>query len=312
MPQPQETCKEPGNVSLRLKFLRNTPKTGKAGPVLLSFDELPEWHQDNEYIRHGYRPISGSAQVSFRSWSYLHNESVNIFSHLIPGIAFLLGEWYIQQYLASRYSQITAADYVIFTLFLLTAVICLGLSTTYHTLINHSNKIEKLWLRFDLIGIIVLTLGDFISGIYMIFWCEPLQRKIYWSMIGGLGALNILIMIHPRFQGRKFRVFRALTFVATGATGFAPLIHGIKIFGWSQMVKQSGLPYYLVEGGFLLLGTLFYATKFPESRYPGKFDIWGSSHQLFHIMVVLATVSQLVGILQAFNYNYFHRTCSSL
>lgn len=196
MPQPQETCKEPGNVSLRLKFLRNTPKTGKAGPVLLSFDELPEWHQDNEYIRHGYRPISGSAQVSFRSWSYLHNESVNIFSHLIPGIAFLLGEWYIQQYLASRYSQITAADYVIFTLFLLTAVICLGLSTTYHTLINHSNKIEKLWLRFDLIGIIVLTLGDFISGIYMIFWCEPLQRKIYWSMVNqNRHSLSILRLI---------------------------------------------------------------------------------------------------------------------
>ncbi|ETS76981.1 hypothetical protein PFICI_10855 [Pestalotiopsis fici W106-1] len=262
-PQPLKDSfsKESVKAFLRQRFSKTTSSERKASPVLLSFDELPEWHQDNEYIRHGYRPISGSARVSFRSWSYLHNESVNIFSHFIPGIGFLLGEWYILQYLASKYSRITATDYVIFTIFLLTAVICLGLSTTYHTMMNHSNKVEKFWLRLDLVGIMVLTVGDFVSGIYVIFWCEPTQRKIYWSMIGVLGTITILIMVNPRFQHRKFRVFRTLTFVATGASGFAPLIHGIVIFGWSQMVKQSGLPYYLVEGGFLLFGTLFYAVS---------------------------------------------------
>lgn len=135
-------------------------------------------------------------------------------------------------------------------------------------------------------------------------------------------------MIHPKLQGRKFRGLRTLTFVATGLSGFAPLIHGIKMFGISQMTRQSGMPYYLVEGGFLLLGALIYAvslqvphmmeidpnyygpqTKFPESRYPGKFDIYGSSHRLFHILVVFAAVTQLIGILKAFNYNHENRTC---
>lgn len=222
--------------------------------------------------------------MSFRSWSYIHNESVNIYSHLIPAVAFLLGEWYIQYYLISRYSNITCADFFIFSFFLLTAVICLALSTTYHTLMNHSYKVEQLWLRLDLIGIVVLTLGDFVSGIYMVFWCEPLERKIYWSMvsrylhnlfrfsslmsnahfdlqIGILGLITIFIMVNPRFQGPKFRAFRALTFVATGLSGFAPLIHGIKIFGISQMMKQSGMPYYLVEGGFLLSGALLYVVR---------------------------------------------------
>lgn len=156
---------------------------GRARKVLLSFHELPEWHQDNEYILHGYRPISGSAQVSFRSWLYIHNESVNIYSHLIPAIVLLLGEWYILEYLTTRYSRTTSADHFVFVFFLLTAVICLGLSATYHTLMNHSYAIEQLWLRLDLVGIVVLILGDFISGIYMVFWCEPLQRKIYWSMV---------------------------------------------------------------------------------------------------------------------------------
>lgn len=167
----------------RPQLSRSLSKAGEARRALLSFGELPEWYQDNQYILHGYRPISGSAQVSFRSWSYIHNESVNIYSHLIPAVAFLLGESYIQSYLRSRYSNITGTDSFIFSFFLLTAVICLGLSTTYHTLMNHSYEVEQLWLRLDLIGIVVLTLGDFVSGIYMVFWCEPLQRKIYWSMV---------------------------------------------------------------------------------------------------------------------------------
>lgn len=150
---------------------------------LLSFDEIPKWHQDNEFIRYGYRLISGSAQVSFCSWLYIHNESVNIYSHLIPTIIFLLGEWYIKEYLISKYSNITSADILIFTFYPITVIICLGFSTIYHTLMNHSSKVEQLLLQLDLIGIVILILGDFISGIYMVFWCEPLQRKIYWSMV---------------------------------------------------------------------------------------------------------------------------------
>ncbi|KAL6874752.1 mPR-typeG-protein-coupled receptor [Trichoderma novae-zelandiae] len=313
-PQPPPASRERGNESLGSpRPLSSTSiRAGKARKVLLAFDELPKWHQDNEFILHGYRPISGSAKVSFRSWSYIHNESVNIFSHLIPAVVFLLGEWYILEYLTSRYSTVTGADFFIFTFFLLTAVACLGLSATYHTLANHSAEVEQLFLRFDLVGIVILTLGDFVSGIYMVFWCEPLQRKIYWSMIGVLGSLTIFIMLNPKFHGQKFRAFRVLAFVGTGLSGFAPLIHGVTMFGFSQMMKQSGMPYYLIEGGFLLLGALLYATKFPECRYPGKFDIYGSSHQLFHILVVLATVTQLIGILNAFDYNYTNRKCSSL
>ncbi|KAL7936382.1 mPR-typeG-protein-coupled receptor [Trichoderma chlorosporum] len=308
-PRPPVAPADKENNSPSPQFSGSAPEVNPARKLLLSFDELPEWHKDNEFIRHGYRPISGSAKASFHSWSYIHNESVNIFSHLIPSVVFLFGEWYILDYLSRKYPNITPADIFIFVFFLLTAFVCLGLSTIYHTLTNHSPEVDQLWLRFDLVGIVVLTLGDFVSGIYMVFWCESLQRKIYWSMIGVLGSLTIFIMLHPNFQGKKFRAFRTLAFVGTGLSGFAPLIHGVKMFGFRQMMKQSGMLYYLIEGAFLLLGALFYITKFPESRYPGKFDFYGSSHQLFHILVVFATVFQLVGILNAFDYNHTNRKC---
>lgn len=118
-------------------------------------------------------------------------------------------------------------------------------------------------------------------------------------------------------------------FVATGVCGIAPLIHGLKVFGVSQMMRKA-LPYTLGKAICLLSGVSLYAvslpswpfgkcqdiksdalaqTRFPESRYPGKFDLCGS-HSIFHILVVCAAVVQLVGYLDAYHYAQEDRACS--
>lgn len=73
--------------------------------------------------------------------------------------------------------------------------------------------------------------------------------------------MTIFVMVNPKFQGRQWRNFRTCCFVGTGMSGFAPLAHGIYLFGLPQMLKQSGMPYYLVEGGLLCLGALVYAVS---------------------------------------------------
>jgi len=56
-----------------------------------------------------------------------------------------------------------------------------------------------------------------------------------------------------------------MTFVGTGLSGLAPLGHGIQMFGFVQMLKQSEMPYYLAEGGLLGLGVFLYAVRLPLS-----------------------------------------------
>ncbi len=75
------------------------------------------------------------------------------------------------------------------------------------------------------------------------------------------------------------------------------------------MNKQSGMPFYLLEGLLLVLGAFFYGTRIPESLKPGRFDIWGCSHQVFHLLVVAATAVHAWGIVSAFDYNYHSRKC---
>ncbi|KAI1133212.1 hemolysin-III family protein [Nemania abortiva] len=208
-PQPLEVQKGRGMESIRNTAL----KAGKAR---------------RPWIRRGYR------------WSYIHNESVNIYSHLIPAVSFL----------------------------------------------------KHFCRRLDMLGVVIFILGDLVLGIYMVFWCEPLPHSIYWSM------------------DSKYRLFRALMFVATSLSGVAPLIHGVNVFGISQMTRKA-FPYTLVKAGYLPSGTSFYATRFPESRYPGNFYLWGS-YSIFHIPVVCAAVVQLMGYLDAFDYAHANFTCSPL
>lgn len=44
--------------------------------------------------------------------------------------------------------------------------------------------------------------------------------------------------------------------------------------------------------------------RWPERSAPGKFDMIGSSHQIFHVLVVLAAVSHLIGLVVAFDYRH--------
>ncbi|KAI2469074.1 mPR-like GPCR protein [Annulohypoxylon bovei var. microspora] len=273
---------------------------------LLPYEEIPEWYQDNPYVRKGYRPVSHSARACLGSWIYVHNETMNIYTHLVPAAALLVSGL---TYIIARLRYRNSGDAGIVAVQMVSAVACLGFSSAYHTLMCHSHQVEALWLRFDFVGIILLILGSFISGIYVAFWCEVLERKIYWSMIGSFAAISIVIVLAPTFQGPRWRTLRLLTFVCTGLSGLAPIIHGICMFGFAQMMKQSGLAYYFAEGGLFLLGAVIYATRFPESISPGTFDIYGSSHQIFHILVVLATAVHLAGVLDALDYNYYNRQC---
>lgn len=179
---PLETNKEREMESISYSVFN----TGKAGyPGLHPLNKLPKWFRSgsNPYIYHGYRHISRSAHSSLCSLFYVHNESFNIYSHLIPAILFLLGEWHIQQYLTNMYSGVTGADLIAFSIFMLTAVTCLTLSAAYHIFMNHSQHVEHLCLRLDMLGIVVFILGDLALGIYMIFWCGTLARNLYWSLV---------------------------------------------------------------------------------------------------------------------------------
>ena len=68
-----------------------TPGQGRSQSghyLLLRWNDLPSWRQDNEYLLSGYRPSSGSFRKSLNSLQHIHNETVNIYSHLLGAALF--------------------------------------------------------------------------------------------------------------------------------------------------------------------------------------------------------------------------------
>ena len=76
------------------------------------------------------------------------------------------------------------------------------------------------------------------------------------------------------------------------------------MYGLQQMRSQIGLFWLVLQGLLYIIGAGLYAFRFPESEWPGKFDKIGSSHQIFHVFVVLAAASHLRGLLVAFDHRH--------
>lgn len=157
--------------------------------VLLALEEVPKWYDVNPFILGGYRHETNSLLGCLQSWTYLHNESGNIYSHLIPAIAAVFGHRFLYQYLRNEYANLHEKDWRVISLQLWTVLVCLSTSTLYHTMTNHSPRVTHKCLLYDYMGIITVMLGNFISGIYFGFYCEPRLRLTYWTLVSSRSSI---------------------------------------------------------------------------------------------------------------------------
>lgn len=191
--------------------------TSRFHKTLISYLELPEWYEGNEYILSGYRAPSHSVAQCVRSLFYLHNETVNIYTHLLPALAYFifLVSGRVVARLHAKYDDVTTSDELVFTFFLFTAVVCRAFSACYHMFANHSERMDVFWLRMDFVGIVLLTVGDFVSGTYMVFWCEFWERVLHWGIVSTVvfsGPLPHVPILKMRLEIRNIVLLFSITF----------------------------------------------------------------------------------------------------
>jgi adiponectin receptor len=158
------------------------PSSPKKALTIL-WNDLPAWMQDNHYIQTGYRPQSNSYHTSFLSLLHIHNETVNIYTHLLGALFALLAGTFVYTILLPRFQHATQEDVFVFACFFGGAVGCLGMSATYHTISNHSEAVAKMGNRLDYMGIVVLIWGSFVPSIYYGFAGERRLVGVYWTMV---------------------------------------------------------------------------------------------------------------------------------
>lgn len=172
-----------------------------------------------------------------------------------------------------------------FYAFLGGAMFCLLASSTCHLLSCHSECLSYIMLRLDYAGIAALISTSFYPPVYYSFMCYPFFCNLYLGFITLLGIGTILGSLLPVFQTPEYRVIRASLFFGMGLSGAVPILHKLVLF-WHQPEALHTTGYELLMGIFYGIGALIYAMRVPERWMPGKFDIAGHSHQLFHVLVV--------------------------
>ncbi|PCD20154.1 hypothetical protein AU210_016729 [Fusarium oxysporum f. sp. radicis-cucumerinum] len=124
---------------------RNDAKQPRANPSPVSrtvtWHGIPKWRQNNKYILTGYRPSEADYLQVIRSLIFLHNETCNVWTHLIGALLLpLFAAAILQTIHGSQYIDVTGTDFIMFSVFFFSAESCLVLSAVYHLTESHSHE----------------------------------------------------------------------------------------------------------------------------------------------------------------------------
>ncbi|XP_062203556.1 heptahelical transmembrane protein 4-like [Phragmites australis] len=166
------------------------------------------------------------------------------------------------------------------------AMLCLLTSSVCHLILCHSERTAYVTLRLDYAGIAALIVTSFYPLAYYTFLCDPALQRLYLGSITALGAAAVTASLVPAFQAPELRPLRAALFSCMGASGVVPIAHKLVLYGGSARSAVASACYEALMGALYGLGVAVYAARVPERWAPGRFDLVGHSHQLFHLFVI--------------------------
>eukprot|EP00045_Choanoeca_perplexa_P009083 m.85827 g.85827 ORF g.85827 m.85827 type:complete len:299 (-) comp14741_c0_seq1:52-948(-) len=256
-----------------------------------NYDEVPIHLRGNPYIVTGYRAYLDHGSC-LKTLCSLHNEYVNMWTHFL-GFAWALSMFLYDQMIrfpAHEAHGGSSNDRYVFAAYLIGVQMCLLASGCFHLFLPQSEALYKRWLSLDLLGITLGIVSGYFPGVYYGFYCMPTFRTTYATMTAVIFVFNIAVQCHPKFLSPHWAFRRVLLFSLTLGFGLVPLSHWATLNYDNQ--EEIGLFLYrvLVNYFIMLIGMFFYLSLWPERVCPGSCDIFGHSHQWWHIMVLAALV----------------------
>ncbi|XP_021822571.1 heptahelical transmembrane protein 2-like isoform X4 [Prunus avium] len=310
-------------------------KSVKKKMTLMKFQDLPQYMKDNEFILDYYRHLVGFlifvglTVMSLRDDTELGGLLGNFSRASVSGPLMTMTTMKMMDLNVSstqndsHLRQISQASSIIHAnkenvydaiprwpwfVFLSGAMGCLVCSSLSHLLACHSKRFNFFFWRLDYAGISLMIVCSFFAPIYYCFSCNPYSRFFYLSSISVLGILAIITLLSPSLSAPRFRSFRATLFLSMGFSGVIPTVHALVLY-WGNQHIFVALGYELAMAIFYASGAAFYVSRIPERWKPGKFDLAGHSHQIFHVFVVLGALAHSAATLVVMDFRRGSPTC---
>eukprot|EP00440_Ansanella_granifera_P028449 gb/GFBE01030915.1/.p1 GENE.gb/GFBE01030915.1/~~gb/GFBE01030915.1/.p1 ORF type:complete len:343 (+),score=35.73 gb/GFBE01030915.1/:1-1029(+) len=255
---------------------------------LLDCADVPS-RQKIPFILWGYRPAPKGPCGLFQTVFSLHNETGNMWTHLLGFFYFAWVATDLTLLLVRRDTSPVDQAEALWVLLLVAATgYCLFCSFMFHLCSCTGTNLRECTYKMDLTGIVTLIAVSYFTGIALGYRCHPELRGFYLMYAACVSLALAVPVVRPNLVEDMPRHF-----ILCCVLGLVPAVHFTCVA--SQKEIDLLLPYLLNMFGCYGVGAMFYVSRFPESRWPGHFDILGHSHQFWHLFVLLAAASWVQG-----------------
>lgn len=247
---------------------------------LLEWKDMPKYLQFNPYVINGYRPLT-TFKGCLLSLFYWHNETINILTHAIP-------IFYILAVVPGLMPWENGYRFLSFCHVFGSLAPWCG-SFVYHLFMNIEKGEDVYYrlLKLDMVGIWVSQSFGALPLVTATTLCFTFKWKwciiISYCLLSLWGLYKALTASSP-WQRRlcfalPFTMRSILTFLRT-----------IGVVG-SNRITMSHVYLQLVVDGVSILGGAIGAMRIPEKWFPGLVDYYLNSHNIMHVLVVVAVYS---------------------
>lgn len=281
------------SLSMRRRQPSNHSLLPPPRPTVLAKD-VPVLFRE-PYIYTGYRPMGQPWSCYLFSLFQVHNESINVWSHLFTGVIVLL------RFLHLLHTWPALLDLTVLPLclYVSSALTYLSCSAGAHLLQSHSELAHYCLFFLDYVGVSVYQYGCALAHYF--YSSEPEWRKsaVAAGFLPGaifLGWLTCACCCFAKLRYQRpyplrRKVFQLVPTSLAYLLDISPVAHRL-VNGGSLDDDNNTLVLHALQIFFFLLAALFFSCPVPECFLPGRCDILGHGHQIFHLFLALCTLVQ--------------------
>ncbi|XP_041484426.1 membrane progestin receptor beta-like [Lytechinus variegatus] len=295
------------NVNFR-RLLGGASKNGYQGSANFNtrdVDEVPVIFQE-PFVKYGYREPHHSLTYYAKSFLELHNESLNVWTH---AAAFSI--LFYQSFKFCAPLDIYGDPYaLIFVIFCGCCCVLPLMSALAHLFHSHSELTHYTCWFIDYLGMSIYGFGGSLAHFY--FSALPsFVRSVSWFFMPMMVVLSYGVCFCCSYA--KYRYKRPYPFARKlwqlGSVGagyvliIAPIYHRLLGCFFSNQPLDSALFFHFIQVSFIYPSVFFFAMPYPQKFHPGKYDILGHSHQIFHVAMAFVMYYQM----KAAHLDFLHR-----
>uniref|UniRef100_A0A7S2DCS2 Uncharacterized protein n=1 Tax=Haptolina brevifila TaxID=156173 RepID=A0A7S2DCS2_9EUKA len=254
--------------------------------------DLPPWYEPYPLILSGYR-VNSSYRAAFLSLFQLHNETLNVYTELIPAMGFAV--WIALFF--QKHSQLSSEDHLMVSVAMICSCIVRPLcSALAHLLAHTSAHSYRFWWSVDYSSISLAVLMLSLVSSRFAFYCDQSLWTVFCISAVALflsTVISILVVASPAVvslsSGVRSRVRTSLFIIFILFCNGVPFIYQL---AYSTQLRSASINRYLAFWGASLatfaLGCALKSWLLVERIFNSTTLI--SSHTLWHIILNAAFV----------------------